>query len=187
MIFPKKVLQERIKSNTQYLTTSNRFSVLARENASDFQPPSLTIDLQEQSCTRKETTSLRENTATPNNDKKSDKPNKDLSKRNSNSSRKISSKKEMKDKKFRKSRDVTVILGDSIIKDVKGWELTDHSNKVVVKSFRGGTTSQMKWHVKPTTEQNPRNIILHCVTNDINDDPDPQNIAEEIVKLAKSI
>ena len=93
----------------------------------------------------------------------------------------------MKDKKFRKPRDVTVILGDSIIKDVKGWELTDDSNKVVVKSFRGATTSQMKWHGKPTTEQNPKNIILHYGTNDINDDLDPQNIAEEIVQLAKSI
>ena len=90
-------MQEKIKSNTQDLTTSNRFSVLARENASDFQPPSLTIDWQEQSCTRKETISLRENTAKPNNDKKSDIPNKDLSKKNSNSSRKMSSKKEMKD------------------------------------------------------------------------------------------
>ena len=92
-VFPKKVSQEKIKSKTQDLTTANRFLVLARENASDFQPPSSTIDLQEQSCTRKETTSLRENTATPNNDKKSDKPNKDLSKRNSNSNRKIHSKK----------------------------------------------------------------------------------------------
>ena len=54
--------------------------------------------------------------ATPNDDKKSDKPNKDLSKRNSDISRKISSKKEKKDKIFRKSRDVAVILGDSIIK-----------------------------------------------------------------------
>ena len=146
----------------------------------------MTIDLQEQPCTRKET-SLRENTAIHNKDKKSNKPNKDLSKRNSNSSRKINSKKEMKEKKFRKSRDVTVILGDSIIKDVKGWELTDDSNKAVVKSFRGDTTSQMKWHVKQTTEQNPKNIILHCGTNDINGESDPQNIAEEIVELAKPI
>ena len=61
--------QEKIKNNTQDFTTSNRFSVLATENASDFQLPSLTIDLQERSCTRKQTTSLRENTATPNNDK----------------------------------------------------------------------------------------------------------------------
>ena len=75
------------------MTTSNRFLVLARKNASDFQPISLTIDLQEQSCTSKETTLLRKNTARLNNDKKSDKPNKDLSESNSNSSRKINSKK----------------------------------------------------------------------------------------------
>ena len=70
---------------------------------------------------------------------------------------------------------------------MKDWELTDESKKVVVKSFRGATTSQMKWHIKPTTEQNPKNIILHYGTNDINDDADPQNIAEGIVELAKSI
>ena len=45
----------------------------------------------------------------------------------------------------------------------------------------------MKWHVKPTTEQNPKNITLHCGTNDIIDDSDPKNVVEEIFKLAKSI
>ena len=63
------------------------------------QPTFLTIDLEEQSCTRKETTSLRENTATLNNDNKSDKANKDFSETNSDSSRKIISEKKMKDKK----------------------------------------------------------------------------------------
>ena len=43
----------------------------------------------------------------------------------------------------------------------------------------------VKWHVKPTTIQNPKNVILHCGTNDINDDSDPQNIAEEIVELPR--
>ena len=70
---------------------------------------------------------------------------------------------------------------------MKGWQLTDDSNKLVVKSFRGATTSQMKWHVKPTKEQNPKNIILRCGTNDVNNDSDLQNIAEETAKLAKSI
>ena len=42
----------------------------------------------------------------------------------------------MKNKKLVESRDVTVILSDSIMKNVKGWELTNKSNKVVVKSFR---------------------------------------------------
>ena len=64
------------------------------------QPTSLTIDLEEQSCTRKETISLRENTAALNNDNKSDKANKDFSETNSDSSRKIISKKKMKDKKL---------------------------------------------------------------------------------------
>ena len=45
----------------------------------------------------------------------------------------------------------------------------------------------MKWHAKPTTKHNPKNINLHCGTNDINGDSDQQNIAEEIVELAKSI
>ena len=41
-----------------------------------------------------------------------------------------------------------------MIKDAKVWALTDESYKVVAKSFRGATTSQMKWHLKPSTEQN---------------------------------
>lgn len=55
-----------------------------------------------------------------------------------------------------------------------------------VKPFRGANISQMKWHVKQTTEQNPKNIILHC-GNMIYDDSEPQIIADEIIKLAKSI
>lgn len=60
LIFPKNVSLEKIESNTEDLT----------KNASNLQPPFLNIDLQEQSCARKDTTSLRENRATPNNDKK---------------------------------------------------------------------------------------------------------------------
>ena len=93
----------------------------------------------------------------------------------------------MQDKKFRNSRDVTVILGASKIKDVKGWDLKEEPNKVFVKPFRGATTSQTKWHVKPTTEQNPKIIILHCGADDINDEPEPQNVAAEIIELSKLI
>ena len=89
------------------------------------QPTSLTIDLEEQSCTRKETISLRENTAILNNDNKSDKANKDFSETNSDSSRKIIGKKKMNDKKTIQSKGVAVILGDSIIKREKDWKLTN--------------------------------------------------------------
>ena len=58
----------------------------------------------------------------------------------------------MKDEEFRQFRDVTIILGDSIIKNVKGLQLTDEPNKVVLKSFRGATTGHGT--NKSTTEQN---------------------------------
>ena len=45
----------------------------------------------------------------------------------------------------------------------------------------------MKWHVKPTTEQSPKNVILHCPTNYINDDSVPKNIAQQLAKLAKTV
>ena len=45
-IFPKNVLQEEAKSNAKDLVTSNRFSFLARENASDLRL-SLAIDFEE--------------------------------------------------------------------------------------------------------------------------------------------
>ena len=37
---------------------------------------------------------------------------------------------------------VTAILGDSIVKNVKGWKLSDEKNRVVVKHFSGAKTKQ---------------------------------------------
>ena len=37
----------------------------------------------------------------------------------------------------RKKLPVTVIIGDSIVKEVKGWKLSDKKNKVLVKHFSG--------------------------------------------------
>ena len=34
-----------------------------------------------------------------------------------------------------KSKNVSVIIGDSIIKDIEGWELSNESEKFVVKFF----------------------------------------------------
>ena len=45
----------------------------------------------------------------------------------------------------------------------------------------------MKWHRDQTTEQNLKNIILHCGTNYKNDKSELEIIVEEITGLAKSI
>ena len=48
---------------------------------------------------------------------------------------------------------VTAILGDSIVKDMKGWKLSDDKNKVVVKHFSGAKTKDMESYIIPTLEQ----------------------------------
>ena len=62
---------------------------------------------------------------------------------------------------------VTVILGDSMVKDIKGWKMSRSTRKVVVKHFSGAKTKDMKSYVIPTVEQKPDNIILHTGTNDL--------------------
>ena len=49
---------------------------------------------------------------------------------------------------------VTAILGDSLVKDVKGWKLSDDKNKVVVKRFSGGENkrSGVLHHSHPRTK-----------------------------------
>ena len=46
------------------------------------------------------------------------------------------------------------VMGDSIIKNIKGWELSENSYRVIIKSFPGATTNCMKNYVIPTKIQN---------------------------------
>ena len=59
-----------------------------------------------------------------------------------------------------KNPQVTVISGDSIVKEVKGWELSDENNKVVTKQFSGATTDDMKSYIQPTISN--VQIVLFC-------------------------
>ena len=81
---------------------------------------------------------------------------------------------------------VTVILGDSIVKDMKGWELSYEKNKVVVKHFSGAKTKDMESYIIPTLEQNPETIIIHSRTNDLKSDSSPEEIARDIIKPTTS-
>ena len=81
---------------------------------------------------------------------------------------------------------LTVILGDSIVKDVKGWKLSDDKNKVVVKHFRGAKTKDMESYIIPTFEQNSETVIIHSETNNLKSDSSPEEIARDIIKLTTS-
>ena len=60
---------------------------------------------------------------------------------------------------------VTVILGYSVVKEVKGWESSDENNKVVTKQFRGATTDDIKSYIQLTISNDPECIVLHYGTS----------------------
>ena len=84
----------------------------------------------------------------------------------------------------------TEIIGDFIIKDIRGYKMNEaceNQEKIFVKSFSGATTDCMNSHACPTIKRNPKRIILHCGTNDLRSQASAENIAEEIIELAKAM
>ena len=61
------------------------------------------------------------------------------------------------------------IMGDSIAKHVRGYELSRkvENCKVCVKTFSGAKVIRMEDYVKPTLRKMPTHIIIHVGTNDV--------------------
>ena len=59
----------------------------------------------------------------------------------------------------------TAIIGDSIVKDIKGkgWQLStsvDVNDKIIVKSFSGSTTKDTKEnYILPAIKKQPKRIV----------------------------
>ena len=81
---------------------------------------------------------------------------------------------------------MTAIVGDSIIEDAYGWELSDKEKKVVVKHFSGSTTEDIKTYIQPPLKRDPDRVIIHVGTNDLRSSQDPVTIAKNIIDIAKS-
>ena len=81
------------------------------------------------------------------------------------------------------------ILGDSIIKHVKSYNISKSVDncKVYVKDFPGARVRCMHDYVKPTIRENPDHIILHVGTNDLSTNIPTEKVAESIVDLASSL
>ena len=75
-------------------------------------------------------------------------------------------------------------MGDSRIKDIYGWELSDNNEKVVVKDFSGSTTEDMMIYIKPPLKRNPDCFIIHVGANDLRSNQEPETIARDIVEIA---
>ena len=81
---------------------------------------------------------------------------------------------------------ITVIVGDSMVKNVRGWDLSNASNKVIVKSFSGATTEDMEDYIRPVLRKEPDKLILHVGTNDLKT-LEPTEIVNSIQSLAINI
>ena len=83
---------------------------------------------------------------------------------------------------------VTVIAGDSIVKNVIGSRMgaKDSTNHFVVKPFPGANLSDMEDFVKPLVRKMPDKLILHVGTNDIKSSS-PKAIAESTFNLVTQI
>ena len=80
----------------------------------------------------------------------------------------------------------TVVVGDSIIKYVKGWELSDATGRVRVNSFSGANVQDMRDFIKPILRKNPDKLVLYVGTNDLRYS-EPKAVGDGIANLVLKI
>ena len=82
-----------------------------------------------------------------------------------------------------------VLLGDSIIKNINGYELSNQveKGKIYVESYSGSKIRCMEDHAKPTSRTDPDHIILHVGTNNLPTRKNTDEIAKSIVQLASAL
>ena len=82
-----------------------------------------------------------------------------------------------------------MILGDSMIKNIKGWEILKklQNANVYVRHFSGAKVRCMKDCLKPSLRENADHFVLHVDTNDLGSDRSPYLIAKSIVDVASSL
>ena len=81
----------------------------------------------------------------------------------------------------------TLLLGNSMIKQMQERRLRRKvGHHVVVKSFPGAATKDMKHYLMPTIDKSPQQIILHVGTN-YRHDHTPTVVAKNIVDLVRKI
>ena len=82
------------------------------------------------------------------------------------------------------------IIGDSMVKGIQPFKMKrslTNKEKLYVKTFAGAKIEDIYDYAKPTMRYNPDVVILHCGTNNLNDDKAPNVTADDIIKLASNL
>ena len=64
-------------------------------------------------------------------------------------------------------RDDVILCGDSILNGLDGSGISSKKCKVMVHSFPGSTSEDLKDYIKPLVKKNPVKLIIHVGTNDL--------------------
>ena len=81
---------------------------------------------------------------------------------------------------------VRAIVGESMIKDIYDWQLSDREEKGDVKYFSGSTKEDMKTYIQPPLKRDPDRVMIHVGKNDLRSSQDPETIAKNIIDIAKN-
>ena len=66
------------------------------------------------------------------------------------------------EKNLEKKTDSTVIIGDTMVKNLEGRRMRmKYGEKVFVKSFSGATTDDMSFHAVPSMKKQPDRVVLY--------------------------
>ena len=82
-----------------------------------------------------------------------------------------------------------MILGDSMIKNIKGWEISKNlqNANVYIWHFSGVKVRCMNDYLKQSLREYPDDFVLNIGTNDLDSDRSPDLIAKSIVDVASSL
>ena len=80
-----------------------------------------------------------------------------------------------------KSKAKVMIVGDSIIRNLKGWMMS-RTKTVKTHSFSVANTKEMEYYLKPLLERKPSHVILHLAQGS-----SCNEVAEKIINLGRNI
>ena len=77
-----------------------------------------------------------------------------------------------------------MILDNSLVKYIKGWELSDKNNKVVAKHFSRANMTDMKSYLLPAKSCNLDNTVIHWGTDNLKKENSANEISNDIIEVA---
>ena len=110
----------------------------------------------------------------------------DISKKQSHSSGKPKSN-HIKIKSNGDSKTKIMVVGDSLVKHLRGEELCSKKSNVKVITHPGSTIEDVLDYIKPIAQRKPDTLIIHTGTNDLTNGVNTMKKVRKLVKVIRKI